>query len=39
MSDYQKYESMKYEWIRANPAATPEQYQQAMRKIAEKCGV
>ena len=34
-----RYEMMKADWIRANQFATSEQYQDAMREIARKCGV
>lgn len=33
------YEAAKQEWIAAHPTATPEEYQQAMRAIAERLGV
>jgi hypothetical protein len=36
---YSLYESLKQEWIRKNPEATPAQYQKAMRAIARKAGV
>ena len=39
MSNYQKYEQLKKEWVAGNPNATNEEYQVAMRRIAEKCGV
>jgi len=39
MSNYQQYEQMKREWILAHPSATSHEYQVAMRRIAEKCGV
>ena len=34
-----RYEMMKADWIRANQFATSEQYQDAMREIAKRCGV
>jgi hypothetical protein len=34
-----EYELLKEEWIRRNPEATPEQYQRAMKAIADRCGV
>lgn len=37
--DYAKYEQLKHEWIKLNPNATPEQYQQAMTALARKLGV
>ena len=36
---HQSYEAEKYKWVSANPAATPDQYQAAMRRIAKFCGV
>lgn len=39
MCAYQRYEQLKKEWIAKNPAATSQEYQVAMRRIAEKCGV
>ncbi len=36
---WQAYEAAKRAWIAANPNATPEQYDAAMRAIAEMCGV
>jgi len=39
MNNYEKYEAMKRAWILANPDATNEEYQNAMRRIAAKCGV
>jgi hypothetical protein len=36
---YSLYESLKQEWIRKNPEATPAQYQKAMRAISRKAGV
>jgi len=39
MANYQLYEQLKREWVKNNPSATNEEYQAAMRKIAEKCGV
>ena len=37
--DYREYERRKAAWIAENPQATPEEYQQAMRRIAKECGV
>ena len=37
--NWQKYEEMKFAWVKANPNATNEEYQNAMRAIAAKCGV
>lgn len=39
MYGYEQYEEMKRAWIKAHPEATPEEYQNAMRRIAAKCGV
>ena len=36
---WQAYEAAKRAWIEANPDATPEQYEAAMRAIAERHGV
>lgn len=36
---YAEYERRKADWIRANPEATPEQYQAAMTRIAREAGV
>ena len=36
---YHAYEAAKRQWIAANPAATPEQYEKAMRLIAKRFGV
>ena len=36
---WQAYGAEKRAWIAANPNATPEQYDAAMRAIAERCGV
>jgi hypothetical protein len=36
---YTLYEALKSAWIKANPQATPQQYQQAMRRLARKAGV
>jgi len=30
------YEAAKAAWVRANPGASPEQYERAMREIARK---
>jgi hypothetical protein len=39
MSAFNEYEIQKASWIRSNPNATPQEYQQAMRLIAKRCGV
>ena len=36
---WQAYEAAKRAWIAANPNATPEQYDRAMRAIAKRLGV
>jgi len=36
---YAAYERMKADWVRANPEATPQEYQAAMRRIARECGI
>ena len=36
---FEDYEQLKRAWIAANPKATPEQYQSAMTRIAQKCGI
>lgn len=33
-----KYEARKSDWMKANPNATPTEYQAAMRAIALECG-
>lgn len=33
------YESAKQAWIATHPDASPEEYQAAMRRIADECGV
>lgn len=39
MNAYQKYEALKADWVKANPGSTSQQYEAAMRAIAEKCGI
>lgn len=34
-----KYEFLKRAWIKANPAATPAEYEAAMRELARKAGL
>lgn len=34
-----QYEYLKAEWIAKNPNATAKQYQNAMLKLARKCGI
>lgn len=36
---YSRYESLKAQWIATHPNATPQQYQQAMQRIAKVCKV
>ena len=36
---WKAYEAAKRAWIAANPGATPEQYEAAMRAIAARFGV
>jgi len=38
-SPYVEYELLKAQWIANNPHATPQEYQQAMQRIAQQCGV
>jgi hypothetical protein len=35
--DYAMYEAKKAAWIKANPQATPAEYEAAMRVIAREC--
>ena len=39
MSKYRAYEAAKRQWIAANPAATPDQYEAAMRLLAKRYGI
>jgi len=39
MYSYAEYERKKADWVQANPEATPQEYQTAMRRIALECGV
>jgi len=39
MPNFARYEQEKREWIDAHPESTPEQYQEAIRVIAARCGV
>ena len=36
---FERYESLKAAWIAAHPNATPRQYQDAMRQIADRMGL
>jgi hypothetical protein len=38
-SPWVEYELLKAQWVENNPEATPEQYQQAIQRIAKQCGV
>lgn len=38
-SPWVEYELRKAQWIDNNPEATFEQYQQAIQRIAQECGV
>jgi hypothetical protein len=38
MSIY-RYEYLKAQWIKDHPEATPQQYQQAMQRIAKACRI
>ena len=37
--DFTRYEQLKGQWKADNPKATPEQYQTAMREIANQCKI
>jgi hypothetical protein len=37
--DFRRYEIEKHTWIAHHPAATADEYLQAMRDIAERCGI
>lgn len=36
---HHEYERRKADWIYKNPDATPQQYQQAMKRIAKELGI
>jgi hypothetical protein len=36
---WREYERRKQEWIAAHPEAPPREYEQAMRRLANECGV
>lgn len=36
---FAEYERRKAEWVARNPDATPQQYQQAMKRIAKELGI
>ena len=37
--NYPLYETLKWQWVQTHPNSTPEEYQQAMKRIAKECGV
>ncbi len=37
--DFARYEVLKSQWVTDNPKATHEEYQIAMRKIADQCKI
>lgn len=37
--NYARYEVEKNRWVANNPGATPSEYQAAMLRIAQECGV
>ena len=37
--DFQRYETEKYQWIAHHPRATGQEYVEAMREIAIRCGI
>lgn len=39
MNKHHEYEAMKQAWITDNPDATPQQYEMAVRAIAEMAGI
>jgi len=38
-ADHALYDACKAAWIAQHPGSTPEQYQEAMRRLARECGV
>jgi len=36
--NFARYEAKKAAWVKANPDATPAEYEAAMRAIARECG-
>jgi hypothetical protein len=38
-ADYARYDASKAIWVASHPAATPAEYEAAMRSIAKACGV
>lgn len=34
-----EYERQKADWVRAHPEASPQEYQAAMKRIAQECGI
>jgi hypothetical protein len=39
LDGWREYEARKQRWAAGHPDATHEEYERAMRKIAEECGV
>ena len=39
LPSYVEYELLKAQWAANNPQATPQEYEQAMLRIAQQCGV
>lgn len=37
--NYQRYETEKQNWIEHHPHATAQEYIEAMREIAQRCGI
>lgn len=37
--NWAEYERLKKQWAAAHPEATPREYEQAMARIADECGV
>lgn len=37
--DFARYEAEKYAWIAHHPNATGEEYVEAMRALAQRCGI
>jgi len=39
VTNFERYEQLKREWVASHPEATPEEYEQAMFALAEKEGI
>ncbi len=39
MPNFELYEQLKSKWVFEHPHSTPAEYQNAMREIAERCGI